>query len=161
MGRHCFSPSFRGVQSPQDRSSDVVLSARVLDGPNLLRRILPSPRRTYLMLELSWRLCMFIWYICYVRRQWDGFQHSSTYCQVCVGVCGRVLSCQSLNVAASRGPGSNGAQPVLKAPCAQLPVAHVCPEPRRWCGLGSQVVKSYPPMPTEIRESTSADCSRV
>jgi hypothetical protein len=35
---------------------------------------------------------------------------------VCIGACGHVLSCQALNAIASRGPGSVGAYPVLKAP---------------------------------------------
>jgi hypothetical protein len=43
-------------------------------------------------------------------------QYSSTCCQVRVGACGHVLSCQTLNVTASRGPISDGAYPVLKCP---------------------------------------------
>jgi hypothetical protein len=33
-----------------------------------------------------------------------------------VGTCDHVLSCQALNAAIYRGPGSGGAYPVLKAP---------------------------------------------
>jgi hypothetical protein len=47
---------------------------------------------------------------------WNGFQYSRTCCQVHVGACGHVLKCQALNIAASQGPGSSGAYPVLKAP---------------------------------------------
>jgi hypothetical protein len=35
-----------------------------------------------------------------------------------VDACGRVLSCQTLNVAASRGPDSSGAYLILKTPRA-------------------------------------------
>jgi hypothetical protein len=59
------------------------------------------------------------------QGQQDGFQYLSIYCQVHVSASGHVLLCQSLNVVASRGPGSSGAYPILKAPeCG-------CREPRR------------------------------
>jgi hypothetical protein len=93
-----------------------MLITRVPDG---LNPIWGSPlllRRAYQMLELSWLLYMFLWWSCYVRRRQDGFQYSSTRYQVRVGAYGHVLSCQALNVIASRGASSDGAYPVLKTP---------------------------------------------
>jgi hypothetical protein len=45
-----------------------------------------------------------------------------------VGSCCYVLSCQALNVTASRGPGSNDAYPVLKHPQVWLSGVWVCAE---------------------------------
>jgi hypothetical protein len=42
------------VQSPWVESPKVVLIARVPDGPYLLWKSLPLPRRPYPMSELSW-----------------------------------------------------------------------------------------------------------
>jgi hypothetical protein len=57
----------------------VVLTARVLDGPDSLWRSPLLPRWAYPMSELSWQLCVFMWWTCYVRRRWDGFQYWTTY----------------------------------------------------------------------------------
>jgi hypothetical protein len=38
------------------------------------------------------------------------------FCQVCVGACGYVLSCQALNIIDSRGFGYSGAYPALGSP---------------------------------------------
>jgi hypothetical protein len=62
----------------------------------------------------------------------DRFQHSSTCCQVHVGACGHNLSYQTLNVTASRGPGSCGAYSVLKAH------GHGCREPGRVLSWGNK-----------------------
>jgi hypothetical protein len=59
---------------------------------------------------------MFLWLSCDVWWRRDGFQLSSACCQVDVGACGHVLSCQALNVTVSRGPGFGGAYPILEAP---------------------------------------------
>jgi hypothetical protein len=59
---------------------------------SLQRVVVPSPRDVKpLSLDIWWR----------VDR---------------LGTCGVVLSCQTFNVAASRGPDSGGAYPVLEAP---------------------------------------------
>jgi hypothetical protein len=50
------------------------------------------------------------------RRRWDDLQYSRTYCQVRVGACGRVLSCQAFNATTSQEPVSVDAYPMLKAP---------------------------------------------
>jgi hypothetical protein len=42
----------------------------------------------------------------------------STGCQVHVGACGHLLSCQTLNATTSRISSSGGACPVLKSPWA-------------------------------------------
>jgi hypothetical protein len=57
----------RGVRSPGDDPSDVVLIVWVLDGPHPLWRSLLLLRRAYLMSKLSWRLCVFLWWSCYVK----------------------------------------------------------------------------------------------
>jgi hypothetical protein len=48
----------------------------------------------------------------------DGMASSTqgTHCQVRLGACSRVLSCQALNANASWGPASSGAYPIPKAP---------------------------------------------
>jgi hypothetical protein len=75
------------------------------------------------------RLCVFLWKSCYVRWWWDGFRYSSAYCQLHVGVCGYILSCQTVNGAASWGPNSNGAYLILESPWAWLLGARVCDVP--------------------------------
>jgi hypothetical protein len=68
--------------------------------------------------------------LCQGRR--DGFQYLTICSKVHVSACGHVLLCQSLNAVASRGPGSSGAYPVLKAPeCG-------CWEPRRVLSQGDE-----------------------
>jgi hypothetical protein len=37
-------------------------------------------------------------------------------CQVCVGACDYVMSCQTSNDVAFQGPGCNGAYPILESP---------------------------------------------
>jgi hypothetical protein len=78
--------TFLGVRSPWDRIRDVVLTARVPVGPNTLWRSPPLLGRAYLMLELSWQLCVLLWWSSNVRRRRDKFPHSSAYCQALVGV---------------------------------------------------------------------------
>jgi hypothetical protein len=116
VGQCCFRPPFRVVRSPWDGPSDAVLTTRVPDGSNPLWKNLLLLGQAYPMSESSQWLCVFLRWSCYVRRWWDRFQYSSTCCQVRVGTCGHVLSCQALNVIASRGSGSGDAYPVLKAP---------------------------------------------
>jgi hypothetical protein len=96
--------TFLGVRSPWDGQSASILTAWAPGGPDLLWRTLPLPGRAYPMLERSWWLYMFLWKSCYVRRWWDGFQHSSVCCQARVGACGYVLSCLALNGIFIRGP---------------------------------------------------------
>jgi hypothetical protein len=50
------------------------------------------------------------------------------FCQVCVGACGYVLSCQTLNIVTSRGSGYSGAYPALGSPWPLLPGARACTE---------------------------------
>jgi hypothetical protein len=66
--------------------------------------------------ELSWRLCVFIWWSSYVTQWYDIFQYSSTCCQTHVGACGDVLWCQALSVTVSRDLGVGKTYSVLKAP---------------------------------------------
>jgi hypothetical protein len=44
----------------------MVLIVRVPDGPDLLCRRSLLLRQTYSISELSWRLCVFLWWSCYV-----------------------------------------------------------------------------------------------
>jgi hypothetical protein len=53
VGRFYFRPPFRGVHSPQDGPSNVMLTARVPDGLNPLWRSLLLQGRAYPMSELS------------------------------------------------------------------------------------------------------------
>jgi hypothetical protein len=53
---------FRGVRSPWDGIFDVVLTIRVPDGLSLMLRSLLLLERSYLMSELSWQVCMFLWW---------------------------------------------------------------------------------------------------
>jgi hypothetical protein len=73
-GRHGFRPAFWGMRSPQDGPSIVVFTAHVPNGVDSLWRSPPLLDRTYLMSELSWLLCMFLWRSCYVTRRRDEFQ---------------------------------------------------------------------------------------
>jgi hypothetical protein len=115
-GRRGVRTPFLGVRSPRDRIRDMMLIIWIPIGPNPLCRSLTLPGRAYLMLELSWRLCMSLWWSSYVRQRRNGFQHSSACCQVHMGACGYVLSCQIFNTVVSRGPGSGSAYRALKAP---------------------------------------------
>jgi hypothetical protein len=116
VGQCGFRPLFLGVWSPWDGPSVMVLTAQVPDGLDPLWWSPLLPGQTYPMSKLSWRLCMFMFRICYARWWWNILQYLSTCCQVCVGSCGHVLSCHALNVTASRGPSPSGTYPVLKAP---------------------------------------------
>jgi hypothetical protein len=61
-------------------------------------------------------LCMYPWLSHCAKHPWDGFQHSSTCCQVRVGSCDHFSSRQAINIAASQDPDADRAYPLLKAP---------------------------------------------
>jgi hypothetical protein len=82
-GRRDVRMPFWVVRSARDKVRDVVLTARVPVGLNPLWRSAPSSGRAYLMSELSWRLCVILWWSSYVRQRRDGFHHSSAYGQAC------------------------------------------------------------------------------
>jgi hypothetical protein len=168
ISSHCvgwrgFRLPFQGVQNPWDGTTALLLTAQVPGGPNLLWRSPPLPGQTYPMSEWSWRLSVFSWWSCYVRRWQDGFQYLSAHCQVRVGACGYVLSCLALNGVASRGSSSSVAYPVLKKPSVMAGGGlGVCrAELRGGATAGWQMVKSFPLVAIEMGERTGTDWARV
>jgi hypothetical protein len=108
VGRCCYRPPFWGVWGSWDGPSNVALITRVPDGPKPLWRSSLLWGWAYPMSGLSWKLCMFLWWSGHVRRWSNESQYSSACCQVCVGACDHVVSCQAFNAAASWGPDSSG-----------------------------------------------------
>jgi hypothetical protein len=103
---------------------------------------------------------MYPWLSHYVKRRWDGFQHSSTCCHARVGSCGQVPLRKAINVSASRDPDASRAYPVLKATdgvtkCLSPSQVGEGGRTRRW------VVKSCLPTFIVMRKSEGVDCSRV
>jgi hypothetical protein len=96
----------------------------------------------------------------YVGRWWDGFQHLSTCCQVCIGSCDHIPSCQVPEVATSRGPGAGSAYLLLIAPGRAWPEAWDLPRVEEEGGMGRQVAKTCPSMPITWWRGEGAVCSQ-
>jgi hypothetical protein len=122
----------------------------------------PLSGGVYPMLEWSWWLCMFLWKSCYVRQWRDGFSYSSVCCQVHMGACCHILSCQALNAATSQGPSSSGFTRYSKAPrrdCRGLGTYRAMS--REGSIVGKHMVKSCLSVTTVMEERTGTDHSRV
>jgi hypothetical protein len=66
----------------------------------------------------------------------DGMDSSTRVhvCQVCVGSCSHIISCQALSVAASWGLGASNAYPLPKSPTLVDRTPEPCPGSRREAG---------------------------
>jgi hypothetical protein len=117
--------------------------------------------------DIMW-LCVYLWLSRYIMWWWDGYQHSSTWCQAHVGSCGHVLSWQALNATTSWDPDASSNYLLLRVPragwldardrlrqtCGEILSTHVYRKAKKWwCRLPPNLVLFRlvaPPLQIEV-----------
>jgi hypothetical protein len=157
--RYCFSPPFRGVRSPWVESRDMVLTARSLMDCTSYGKVCLYHGVLILRVIMVIMCVPVVELLCQTSMVW-----LSILKYLLSGTCGCLLSCLVV-------PGIKcHCFPMTRLRCCLsdtekplgwLPGAWVCPEPRRWDGLGWQVMKSCPYMAIEVGVSVGVVYVRV